>query len=481
MSDARVGNAKCRATPASSIHHLASKFWPLASDIWHPFSRLWPLASGLFFLLASCQSGDELDLNTREQTDLQGAELIDTFSVKGSTIAYPYVATETGTTLTVGQTTDIRTGTTTATAFVSLGIENTTFGPLVQPTNDSLILYLPFQVRSPGPATVTFNLYNLTESFSPARAYFSNDRLATETTPVATATVVSIDTIKRDRFVKLVFSSAYSRQLIDYLATNGFKGDADVAFQNLLRGFEVRATTQGNTVITSDLSLVRTSGQALTQLKYSFQSRDANGNPVQKDTAINLTIGTRRFSRFDVDRNGSEIISSTNPVADTLTSQSGRVYIQNGAPLWAYLKVPGIESIKKDLNRIAVIKAELVLQHDYPAYVPRSSGVSLLAFTQDANAREMSRNEILDHAIEDESSNTSGSINFFNDSTAGSITINVTRYVQNVINGKQANNGFYVSLPIAERTLLPLTFTTDPANSKRIKLKLYFVRLSTGL
>ena len=437
-------------------------------------SRISILASVLVF--AGCRSGAELDLDFREQTDLAGAELIDTFSVKGQTVSYPYINTETGSTVTLGQTNDPRTGMLTATAFIGLYPPSGTTRPIDRPTNDTVIVRFPYALTSPGRGVdVTFKLYALTEAFLDNKAYFSNDRLATENDPVATVTIPQLDTVKKDRFVAFKITSDYAHNIVNYLAANGFKGQNDAGLKNLLKGFEVRVDVPNNTVISSDFSL----SNARAQLKYNFHRLTRAGADTTKDTTVNLVFARRRFTHFKVDRTGSEISSATQNV-DTLTVPDGRVFLQNGVPLWGFVKLPGLTSIQNDLKRVAVVKAELVLPNDYTDYKP-GRNTSLLVFKKEANQRELSRNQILDNALDNEDPRAAGGINYFNDSAAGEYRINITRYVQNVFNGKQVNNGLYITLPVAERSLRPYSFSTSPLNAKRARLKLYFVRLSTGL
>lgn len=264
------------------------------------------------------------------------------------------------------------------------------------------------------------------------------------------------DTIFNQLRIRL--DNAFGRLLLDQDNINGaFKNDT--TFKNFLNGFAVvpDSTTSGNVinyfVLNSETSRIN--------LYYRLKTREGKDtNSVARFTFVADTIRSANANKLHRNYAGS----TAQPVL-TSNQPSGLVYVQSGPGTAVRVSVPGLDTLA---NKPYIIhRAELVAQQVYQGplsieniFVPpflhlfsynSSNGVEPIPFDQQYYyANSFSLNLRGDTLFTIDNSYTGGGTNFIRDASNNLITeyrMNMTSYLQNIVNGRATRRDFKLSAP----------------------------------
>ena len=423
--------------------------------------------------------GPDPDLSFRNKNDLTGAELVEGFEIQATTILGTGIPTSENNDLFVGSVSDPRTGKLTASSYFELRpptAANTAL-PAFNLTEAEVKITLPFNlVYKKDAFAASFFLHQTDSRLNPDSVYFSTNARSVALNPIAldTVTVPSIDSLRAKQLV-FTFKAPLAQQMLDLLSSNGFNPNIKT-FTELAKAFRISVLANTGNQLRLDAS------QIGAYIKFRKTSKSNPAETSKDSLSLVAGLGPKHFYAVEVDRAGAEILSYSK-TGDTLSgpSSNGRSIIQSGAPLWARLKIPGLQPYFARAGQVAIIRAELVLPNDDDSSDRVDYG-SVFVWRGVPNQFSLARNAILDSALVNDDIGTS-TIDYIYDkmSATRGYKINITRYVQQIASGRAKNNGLTISFPATRLDLRPFSFSTLAAPNRKVKLKIYFVRLKTGI
>lgn len=264
------------------------------------------------------------------------------------------------------------------------------------------------------------------------------------------------DTIFNQLRIRL--DNAFGRLLLDQDNVNGaFKNDT--TFKNFLNGLAVvpDSTTSGNVinyfVLNSETSRIN--------LYYRVKNREGKDDTtVARFTFVADTIRSANANKVHRNYAGS----TAEPIL-TANQPSSLVYLQTGPGTAVRVSIPGLDTLG---NKPYIIhRAELVAQQVYQGplsieniYLPpflhlfsynSSNGVEPIPFDQQYYyASTFTLNLRGDTLFKIDNSYTGGGTNFIRDASNNLITeyrMNMTSYLQNIVNGRATRRDFKLSAP----------------------------------
>lgn len=442
----------------------------------------------VFILLSACE-GDltPIDFNTGSNRDLAAAELVDTFTLKAVSVLGTGNLSSENAALLVGQANDDRTGPLRAEAYFEVRLPQVNAAPprLAADGDPELLITFPFtklQFDSTGNSRIRFILYQLKTKYSSDSIYFTNQKREYDATQVVSDTVIESLAVVPDsaRQLKLrIKNGPFLQSLMAYLTQYGY--DNNVArFRETFPGFALVAEAVPGTLVNVNL----TDG-ASARLFYNAYRRVPVGQIVQRDTlvreAVTFSILPTNNTRFHyyIEGNlaGTPILQENIRVEDTLTptGPNGRVYVRGGLPIWARVRFPGLSDFFEKEKQISIIRAELLVINDEPTATRAPE--SLLAWQGIPSKIALQRNQFNSGAIRNEDLGNAG-LNYFYEQERRAYPVNITGYVQDIAAGLEPNTGITLSVPVSDRSLRTLSFSTARGVPAQTKLRLYFVRLN---
>lgn len=338
---------------------------------------------------------------------------------------------------------------------------------------DSCVLSLSFSgIHGDTNATSKVNVYKITDpSFKPSKLYRTREGLNFSTADLlgsAQFTAVALrtgykaayktDTIYNQLRIRL--SDAFGRLLLDQDNVSGALQN-DSIFKAFLNGFAVipDSTTSGNALNYFALS----GAESRLNLYYRVKKRDGSGLDTTV-TRYNFVADTVRSANANkIFRNYAGSVAE--PVI-TSGSPSNLVYIQTAPGTAVKVKVPALDTIR---NKPYIIhRAELVARQIYlgPLSIENilaqpelhlftyGSGGSIASIPFDSanyyvntSTIDPLRNQTL-YSIN--TTYTGGSPSYFRDASNNLVAeykMNITSYVQNLVNGKASLRDFKLSAP----------------------------------
>ncbi len=328
---------------------------------------------------------------------------------------------------------------------------------------------------------------NILYRFNQSPSFFTGDFLGSEQfTAVKLRTgykaAYKTDTIYNQLRIKL--SDAFGRLLLDQDNVFGALQN-DSIFKVFLNGFAVvtDSTTSGNSMNYFSM----TGAETRLNLYYRYKKRDGTGNDTTV-TRYNFVADTIRSA------NANKIYRNyTGSTAEpTITSglPSSLVYIQTSPGTAVKIKIPALDTIRN--KPYLIHRAEIVARQIYqgPLTIENTllqPTLHLYAYTADGKVVPIPYDSSnyyglsystgpLTHTIE--SSYTGGVPSYFNDISGNLVAeyrMNITSYVQNLVNGKATVRDFKLAAPY-------LTTFSDgvPAGSNLNPLAFGRVKLGGG-
>lgn len=269
--------------------------------------------------------------------------------------------------------------------------------------------------------------------------------------------------------LRIRLDNSFGQRLLNYDTTK-FTGAyySDTAFRTNFKGFNLESVS-GNALMAFNLT------GANTKLAIYYKD-DNNDAPLNKwDTLVNyfaLTSLSASANLVKRDYTGTPLAASIN---GTTTPPDNLVYIQNTPGTFATLKIPHLPSLS---NRI-VHRAELIMEQVYDpsdTLFPVPAGLYLDAYDPSTTKFRNIPYDFYFDASGSANLGSFGSVPFYATDAAGKAIrvwrFNLSRYVQNVVNGTQTAYDLrlyapvytfnqYYSGPGAEGT--PVTVSVNPA------------------
>lgn len=451
------------------------------------------LSLSVSICLTSCDESSVVGLDVQPENDLlnvgyQDTTTIYTRTVKGDSLTTDESSISNGTGL-IGKYIDPVFGTASASMYTQVrlpsNISPTTFG--TAPICDSIVLSLVYEGTFYGKKErkqQKLNVYQLNESMSVSNTYYSTSTLSKSTTDLTAAnghifTPRPVDSIT-------VFDNPVKPQLkpqllvpLDVLfgqllLNNGTAGSlaTNADFQNILNGIYI--TTENTT------GLLAGEGNILHfkmgESKITLYYRNSTTSPFIS-LKYDFSLGSvARFNHFEHNYTAGlgAIPDLTNQLSTPTQTQNNTVYIQSMAGVRTKIEFPHLMDWVKD-GLIGVNKAELVISVDTSDIL---ATYNIDTFAQPAALILFGINDDgTTYAIPDafEGSNYfGGSFNSGN----FQYRFNISRYIQQVLDGDRNNNGLYLlasnGVIFANRVLI----CGGPSSSSRpMKLNITYTKL----
>ncbi|WP_229725506.1 DUF4270 family protein [Hymenobacter baengnokdamensis] len=441
----------------------------------------WVLLLALGLLATGCsQDVSNIGVGLPTANTNTGAYLVDTLTIRSSTVLRDSVVTSNTNSLLVGRYTDPQLGTITAKSFVRLGLTSS-FIPDPTAVYDSLTLVLTLDNYRYGDTTKTQSLVEVhrftdpNNAISATKVSFASPRLTPP--PSYSPTLLNYDTIQRKNVAPIARARPTLTSLRLHLDNNlgrqllaaGQRGQLSTqdALDSYLPGIALTpAPTDDATII----RLSATSSGAGITLYYHLPTDPTT----VLSTFFSFAAGNRHFYQVTADRSTAGATSSTNfpqmslqAVPAALTGQ--QTFVEGALGLQTRLDFPYLTDIQQYGAHITVTSAQLiapvpafsVLQSPFvpappPLIVTVADGSNRVQATYLANVPYMS------------------GISSLTGLQQGYYQWSIATYVQQVLNRNVPNNGLLLG---SVTSALPDRVVLGSAQNKdsKLQLQLYFI------
>lgn len=428
----------------------------------------------LSLLVWSCQQAPPERFGTLTATtfDTASASLVDTFTIKASTIQIDTITTGNIGYMQFGQYQHPWFGEIKAQSVIGIR-PNTAEGILPVATVDSLVINMPIgRITGDTMSTVVFDIYLSDTLPDPTVSYKS---LTTETRPLYrsdnhlgsfTLNNIGFGPNKTVRFRRKLEGLLLGRIL-------SFKDSIDpnnpLKFARLVKGL-VFVPRSGNLVLTNttvDNSLV---------LFYK-----TTGSTDPKSYSFNIGGSSGHFTLINSNRQGTDFASlnTTGAILPTTSTSDGTLLLQGGSGMRGLIEIPALGTFLKQtedkVGKVTILKAELVMPIVNDQQVVKFANFPSVFFMLEANDIKRPSRFILNDARR---SLQSGFSQFGFRYTDKEILADISTYVQNVGRGTFANKGILLYLAESDITTYYVKLANSPATNKQMKLKLYYIKQS---
>lgn len=418
----------------------------------------------LFFFSTCKKEPQELGLDLIENNPLD-VEFSDTTSVVAYSQLEDSLRTDETSVVLLGNTFDPVFGKTTAIVFtqISLSSASPDFG--TNPQCDSLVFSLQYTGYY-GDTTMpqTFRFYEITEQIYLDSSYYSNQQLAYDPvalenytfTPHPTDSVL-VDTTKYEPHLRFTMNPALGDII---LSAPESALDSNVSFREYFKGLAI---------VPDDVAAEPGRGALLYFNFYANISRinlyyhnDEEDSLVYR-LSLNSTSNAR-FVHFDHQgyQDASDIFRQQTILGDTALGQS-QVYIQPMAGVKVKIEFPNLLNWVKE-NNIAVNEAQLIFyNHEPEGQYPAPSRLALYKLNDDGT---------LGFLIDQSEGDT-----YFDGRYSGNrYRFRINRYIQQVFNGDESNNGLYLFPSSASINASRVVLNGSHSAADKITLQLIYTK-----
>jgi hypothetical protein len=438
------------------------------------------LLAGLLLTLDACTKPGDIGVGLPDANANTGAYLIDTLTVKASTVLRDSVVTSSSTNLIVGQYNDPELGKITAKSYFSL---SGAFQPNQTQVFDSAVLVLKPTTYRYGDTTKTQTLvevHALSSPISNTKYSFASPKL----TPISYSSAVLnqsrqaskqlVAPVLRARpnltTLRLPLSDTWGRTLFQ-AAKDGKIATQDLLDANYFGLALVPGATDNAALIAFGVS---TTGAAVTLY---YHDPTTPGTAVSQDFALS----GRHFYQVTADRTSAaspalaSLTSSLQQVDATRTAQ--RTYIQGALGLVTKLEFPYLESLRYFGDHLIVTNASVTAPIAtgtatgfFPAILsaPRATTPPLLVYYARQN------NQLQANYADGPGVAYTNATNFSTGLEQRAYTWSVQQYCQSVINRTIANNGLILA-PFSPEEPTRVVLNGPRSASNKLQLRVYFI------
>lgn len=443
-----------------------------SSNLIAAWSRLLGLL-GLVALVGACSTDlTGIGVGLPDANTNTGAYLVDTITVRTSTVLRDSVPTSNSNYLLAGRYTDPLLGTLEARSFFRVGL-GTTFTPDATYLLDSVVLVLKPDSYRYGDTTKTqtlFSVYKMNTPVSNTQASYASPKYTKADFDSTTLLNEQAAPVRRARpnltTLRLRLKKSFGQQLLDAGQAGGIA--TQEAFQNFLPGLAVLPGA------TDDAALVR----------MSASTSDANsGLFLYYHTALDATaqnvsflISNGRGHYFQVRANrrtgavGAALPTETlQGVSASLTGE--QTFVEGALGLQTKLEFPYLSSIRQFGQNLTITSAQLTAQVPNPSLTPYlPTPPDLTVYLSNINNQPVSNAAYASAAYTPGVSTTTGL-------DQGTYSWSITSYVQAVLANATPNNGMLLASGTPE---LPTRVTLGSQRSvlNKLQLRLYLISLN---
>ena len=439
--------------------------------------------------LAACKSDvSNVSPGVQDDGQLEGAILIDTFRMVGTTYQYDSTYASEGAGLIVGNYQDAagQTGSVYSEGYFDYALPSNTDQFPDSTVFDTLLVSLPYTWRTtPALGTsISVELHALTAPLPKDKAFFIQEKQAYDPKVLATATVVcGLDSLNHATTGNLTFSltdpdpGSVGQQLMAWgkQAAFGVTYSDNIAFSQHFPGFALVPVGSGTPV----LNVISSSGS------FTLIGSFRGGSYTRVARAFTLAGTYSRWHNYiEATRpTGSPLagIDRLNPLP--ASQANGRIYVQNLTSLWTKLDLPTYAASRRSHPELTLLRAILELPAD-PIQGTYTGPLSkLLLWQGTADRLSIGRNGNYLKAIPNGSSGSSVASDQYvvtYDATSNRYLADVTDYMLAIEKGTALDAGIWITAPVSVPILAPFSFSLYPGSGNRAdyaRLRTYFVAL----
>lgn len=427
-------------------------------------------------------STTEVSPKVRDQDQLDGAVLLDTFKIEGGTYLFDSTLTSETTTTLVGGYQDPDIGHTVATGYFDFSLPTTTEGFPSTAQFDSIVIKMPYTWQhAPAVGTdLVIELHRLTGPIGKDSIFYNTNRRNYAAAILDTALVRIRAASARTGTLVFKFTAANStlgQELLDFGRQRAFNSSANgqIDFSRRFPGFALVATSTTNGVAAVSVS---------TSTMQWYGHRSTTDSTYTR--SFYIATGNTYYTGTETDRTGTPLagLSSANPYLPA-SATGGRTYIQNYTSLWTKLTFPTYAAFRRQHPELTLVKAVLNVPADpaptgyaYTGPLPR-----ILPWQGSADHLLIGRNTLFTKALPNGFSSdytVATSFAAYYDSTATNrrFQVDMTDYLLAVEKGSVYDAGLILAAPVNLQYLAPYSLNLQADNDRKTRLKAYFVQLN---
>jgi hypothetical protein len=441
------------------------------------------LFAGLLLTLGSCTTPGDIGVGLPDANANTGAYLVDTLTIKASTVLRDSVVTSASTNLIVGQYNDPELGRITAKSYFSL---TGTFQPDQTQVFDSAVLVLKPTIYRYGDTTKTqalVEVHALTSPISDTKYSFASPKLTPVPYNPSASPILNqsrqdtsqlVAPVLRARpnltTLRLRLSNKWGRGLFK-AAKDGKIATQDQLDANYFGLALVPGATDNAAIIAFSTN---TAGGAVTLY---YHDPTTPGTAVSQD----FTLNGRHFYQVTADRTSAAspaLASLTNSLQSLPAAQTAqRTYIQGALGLVTKLEFPYLANVSYFSDHLIVTNATITAPVAtgtatglLPPPLPASATVPpLLVYYTDQSSRL-----IAPYSDSDGGVSYSNATNFSTGLEQQAYSWSVKQYCQSVINRSIPNNGLIIA-PYAPEFPTRVVLNGPLSATNKLQLRLYFI------
>lgn len=350
---------------------------------------------------------------------------------------------------------------------------------------DSVVLNLPY-VETYGDSTLpqtiqvseiaqgadlrVDSIYNIRNISFPTAGVLGSATVVPSTLNDSVVIVYAPDTVRTIQNLRIKLNNSFGQRLMNYDSTNAFYTDS--AFKKHFNGFALQSVAGGNAAMGFLLS-----GASLT-LHYRYELKDSAG---KFDTTVTQFAFSGNYdgsaNYIGRDYSGAPVLTGAD---DNVPDQL--VYVQNNPGTYVFLKIPALPGMSNRIIHLAELQAESVYHPSDASFYPPK----LFIDAYESSAQNFAVPYVFSEFISTNGFNPTGLVIFGYDSvlkkdpadhSIAAWRFNLTRYVQNVVNGKKPSYDLrlyarpFVSIKDTSEILGAVSLNT-PLNQSRVNQSL---------
>lgn len=430
------------------------------------------LLSALF--LSACEDPGKIGLEVQPTDDPVGVMYADTFSITTEvTQRGERIPTSEGNRLFAGGYTDPVFGKLKTEGYFQFIPQNSSFRFPEQSTYESMTFSFGLTYAYGDTNTQqTLNLHTLAAPLQSGIFYYADSSVTYNPEVEGTNTIpANILSEKTDTAVVLT-TEALGRRIFD--AAKADTAFFDNNFKTSFPGLALTGTSAEEFNAAFGFNLA--SSKTIAKLYYRKPSGDST---LRDSISFLLHTGAKAvsFSHISADRSGTVLapVGNQNKVPSSQLDNKG--YVQGGTGISTIIRFPDLEKLQEK-EKISITRAELVITPvEINGLVPPSrltlseldSNGDVLTVTGRGEAFILDGNAYIDGRSQDLI------YSFPYKASTNSYKINISQYINDIINGIKPNNGLILSATPMNGTLNRLIFTTQQGQPNTLKLKIYYV------
>ncbi len=409
--------------------------------------------------ITSCRKSDEtLGLESQLQNDRINFEVCDTSLVIAKTIREDKIRTDETSLNLLGSYIDPIFGYSEAGFFTQFRLPSNNIDFKTNLSLDSLVLSLDYSGYFGDTLTNQIvEVYRITDNIYTDSSYYSNDainynpqNLATLSFAPRPKTKVKIKSVLEEAHLRIKLDASLGNELLNASASGSNQMTSQEVFQQFFKGLYVKVTPVNNNG--SILYFNLTSSLSKLTLYYQQDTTDLNFDFVINDQCA-------RINKYNHNYTGTIINDILN------SEQNDKLYLEGMSGVKVKLSFPNIMNWVKE-NKIAINKAELIIKTDNSL---TSEELADRLFVFGIN-EDLTNKLIADH-LEDETYHGG-----FYDKNNKVYIFRINKYIQDILNGNETNNGLYLIVSGAAVSAKKAIIYGNNS-SEQIKLKLTYTRL----